>query len=362
MIPDAFPRLARYAIAAFISLATACTAHDRQEAAVSIAGRGLPFDSVFHLIQITPLTTPPDQVVGNAIFGTVTSAGNVLLADAAMGDVKVFDRQGRFVKALGKRGQGPGEFILPVSVTQSPLDGRVLVTDLQAMRVTFYDGDSLTYAGLTDFAPPLRISVAEAGHGDTILVAGSVSNPRESTPHAAALMAGRSTVLQNLLPVPPRMLHRASLQNLIRAMADQTAHYLYLTLGGDGQILRLNYNGTLADSIRIPTSLYAGFTLPEHPLGSDSAMQAYFKTQAMTRGFEVLNDSTIVLEVQSYREDAQRFRQTMVVLRWGHHPAAISLSPCDCRLLGSRADTLALLIGGSPDSLAVEWRTLQTTF
>lgn len=352
-------RLCYSAAVSFCVLVIACGSRGEPNGAVTVGGRGIPFDSVFPLRQTTPLIAPANQIIGNAVFGTVAASGDILLADAAMGDVKVFDRQGRFRQAIGKRGRGPGEFVLPVSVSQSPFDGRLVVTDLQARRVTFFDGRSLSYLGLKDLAAPVGFRAAILGHSDTVLVTGAVSNPEEATPHAAALMDGNSRVVSNLLPIPTRMRHRAYLENFIHGMVDQTPAYIYLQLEGDGRIFRISYSGAVVDSLLIPPAIYPGFTLPQHQLGSDSAVREYFKTEPMARGITVLNDSTIVVEVQGYSTRDNRFRQTMIAIFWGIHPSALALTPCDCRLLGSRGDTLAVLLGETPDSLKVEWRSLR---
>lgn len=51
-----------------------------------------------------------------------------------------FDRTGRFLKAWGKRGTGPGEFILPHSVAVDRA-GRVYVGDRENMRIQIFDAD-----------------------------------------------------------------------------------------------------------------------------------------------------------------------------------------------------------------------------
>jgi hypothetical protein len=49
-------------------------------------------------------------------FGRITGViadgeGNVYVADASAPEVRVFDEQGKFVKRIGRRGSGPGEFV-----------------------------------------------------------------------------------------------------------------------------------------------------------------------------------------------------------------------------------------------------------
>jgi hypothetical protein len=51
---------------------------------------------------------------------------------------KVFDRDGRFIRKIGRAGKGPGEFRRVVSVTQSR-DGHVLAIDMPGGRISMYD-------------------------------------------------------------------------------------------------------------------------------------------------------------------------------------------------------------------------------
>lgn len=345
------------AIATSIGFA-ACHPTDHQ--AVGIAGTDIPFDSVLPLIDTVVLQESPDHVIGNALFGTVARNGRVLLADAAMGDVKVFSRSGAFIRTLGRRGRGPGEFILPVSVAESPVDGRVAVTDLQTKTVTIFAGDdSLEYRQAWALASPVGVHAIALGRGDTLVVTGPVENPRASAPKAAAMMAGKSNVIASLLPVPQRMLHRAYLESFISGMVDQTSNYFYLELQGDGWLYRVARDGRTVDSLFIPVSAYPGFELPQQPLGSDSAVREYFKTQPMARAFRAMDDSTFLVEVQAYQQSERKFMQTMVLVRWNREPMVWTLAPCRCRLVGSRGDTVAFLLGEPPASYRVEWRVLR---
>jgi hypothetical protein len=67
----------------------------------------------------------------------VDTKGNVYIEDASDMAIKVFDQAGKFLRAIGRRGEGPGEFtnlsfMFPLS------DGRLLVTDELARRTSFF--------------------------------------------------------------------------------------------------------------------------------------------------------------------------------------------------------------------------------
>jgi len=64
-------------------------------------------------------------------------AGRLFVADAAAHDIKVFDVQGRLLKVLGRRGEGPGEFNFPTHLTLR--DDTLYVTDAMNHRVQLLD-------------------------------------------------------------------------------------------------------------------------------------------------------------------------------------------------------------------------------
>ena len=82
--------------------------------------------------------TQPDLVIGgdpsdpNALFYraldvAIDSVGRMYIADVGNHRVQVFDQDGSFVRSLGGRGQGPGEFESPLGV--SIVAGKVFVWD-----------------------------------------------------------------------------------------------------------------------------------------------------------------------------------------------------------------------------------------
>lgn len=72
------------------------------------------------------------------------SSGNIYVLDTGAKRVVVFDNEGRYLRALGREGEGPGEIALPLGFSVLP-DGTVLVDDLGKGRLVGFgpDGDAL---------------------------------------------------------------------------------------------------------------------------------------------------------------------------------------------------------------------------
>ena len=81
----------------------------------------------------------------------VARNGDIYVADGHVNSrIVKFDKTGKFIKAWGKRGSGPGELNVPHSLALDS-QGRVLVTDRGNRRVQVFDADGNFVAAWTDF-------------------------------------------------------------------------------------------------------------------------------------------------------------------------------------------------------------------
>jgi 6-bladed beta-propeller len=67
----------------------------------------------------------------------VDAQDNVYIEDESDMAIKVFDPQGRYIRAIGRQGNGPGEFGQIADMAVLP-DGRLLVTDFATRRTSFF--------------------------------------------------------------------------------------------------------------------------------------------------------------------------------------------------------------------------------
>lgn len=78
-------------------------------------------------------------------FGQLTSVavagdGTIYVNDLQAVEVKAYDSQGQFLRTIGSKGSGPGEFVQPLFVLVGP-DGSVIVPDLGNQRVNRFGPD-----------------------------------------------------------------------------------------------------------------------------------------------------------------------------------------------------------------------------
>ena len=87
------------------------------------------FDSLFHRVDSVMLVTPPEESIGMA-SGLVVLPNAIVLSDITRGNLKVFSKQGRLLRTIGKPGDGPGEFRMPIEMMRDDR-GRLVVFDLK---------------------------------------------------------------------------------------------------------------------------------------------------------------------------------------------------------------------------------------
>ncbi len=58
----------------------------------------------------------PDYFLGRVVYATFDPEGQLVVVDQGNGEVRFFDREGRFLFKIGRKGMGPGEFDQPAYV------------------------------------------------------------------------------------------------------------------------------------------------------------------------------------------------------------------------------------------------------
>jgi hypothetical protein len=118
-----------------------------------IGGQTLPFsdgkewasaksiEDIFRIISETELQTTPDCPIAYITDMEIDTKGNFIVADGWQSiGVYVFGPDGQFIRELGRKGQGPGEYANPVSVEIST-EGDIWVADYGNNRISIYSKD-----------------------------------------------------------------------------------------------------------------------------------------------------------------------------------------------------------------------------
>jgi hypothetical protein len=100
-------------------------------------GEGPPFGKVF-LQKGTPIVLMQEQsLIGSLRALQVDSEGSLWCLDSKSINIKKYDGEGKLIKLLGRKGQGPGEFVRPLAFWID--DDNLLVGDPQARKLHVFD-------------------------------------------------------------------------------------------------------------------------------------------------------------------------------------------------------------------------------
>ena len=81
-----------------------------------------------------------DYVFGQIRDFVVDDSGSIYVLDQQDSHIKVFDKDGRFVRTIGRRGQGPGEFESPVTLSFNRTTNELAVCQ-GSRRMSFFNPD-----------------------------------------------------------------------------------------------------------------------------------------------------------------------------------------------------------------------------
>lgn len=90
-------------------------------------------DQIKLVVQFGGMDVPEEQIFNNPNDLAVSQEGSLYILDSKDHNIKVFNRKGKFIHCIGRRGKGPGEFDRPWTLTI--LKGNLYITDTRNRRV-----------------------------------------------------------------------------------------------------------------------------------------------------------------------------------------------------------------------------------
>jgi hypothetical protein len=195
------------------------------------------------------IAVPPEEA-DEAVLGrpaALALAGERLyVADAQDCAVKVFDRDGRFLRAFGRKGRGPGELSSPSGVACAT--GLVYVADKLNRRIQVFDGNGGIRGGFPLEAAPDKVYAL--GEGKLLVTA----NPTGRRPGERILYiygadgrlrwAGLEAVISSD-PV------RDAFRNMILVCPGEEGDFVVVRRSGDRRLLRFDGQGALLDEVAV---------------------------------------------------------------------------------------------------------------
>ena len=108
----------------------------------------VPMVGVYAFAQQQPIVTAGGErgsLELGSILDVVALSSRLLILDKTAPHLRLLDERGELRQTLGRRGSGPGEFLVPSAVSFDSVTNSVLVVDRANARITEYDvGDTLS--------------------------------------------------------------------------------------------------------------------------------------------------------------------------------------------------------------------------
>jgi sugar lactone lactonase YvrE len=135
---------------------------------------------------------------GNDVFSgpcdvAIAQNGDIFVADGHIADQPVnrimkFSKDGKFIKAWGKRGSAPGEFDTPHSIAFDSR-GRIFVADRSNSRIQIFDQDGKFLDQWKQFGRPSGVFIDK---NDNMYVADSQSNSKQNPGYKRGIYVGNA--------------------------------------------------------------------------------------------------------------------------------------------------------------------------
>jgi len=87
------------------------------------------------------LNGPEEEIFGRYQTIALATEGTLYVGDKDAREIRIFNEEGKYVKTIGREGQGPGEFMNLYSLALSPEEDSLYVYDGAADRITVYSTD-----------------------------------------------------------------------------------------------------------------------------------------------------------------------------------------------------------------------------
>ncbi len=125
----------------------------------------------------------------------VDSQGNIFVADSGNQRVQKYDKDGNYLQTIGRKGEGPGEFMRPSDVFLDG-EGRIYVRELQKMHVFDPQGNSIKDINLQAYIMEFTL-----GADGNILAYGLV-RAEQGQNHAALILDQEGMIIKTLAEFP----------------------------------------------------------------------------------------------------------------------------------------------------------------
>lgn len=192
-------------------------------------------------LTVREIAVPPeasDEAVLGRPAALALEGDRVYVADAQDCAVKVFDRDGRFLRSFGRKGRGPGELSFPSGVDAA--GGLVYVADKLNRRVQVFDGEGAARGGFPVEAAPDKVYVLEP---DVLLVTFNPAGRLPDEPRLRIYGAGGEVRWRGLPADVSADPVYDSFRNMVLVCPGESGDFVVVRRSGERRLIRFDGRG-----------------------------------------------------------------------------------------------------------------------
>ena len=199
-----FKMMVRTVIVVLLMFLVSCNNETNESSVVHFVERSdVKMSELVSEYTVIPLETRDDNLILDASMLRVWN-GRIYILDcfSSSKGIYVFSLNGSYVGKIGSFGNGPGEYIMPLTIAVDEVGNRITVKDVARNRLLHYDADSLQCVEEHDMTF-LSDSMEYLDNGSLLWYVGSGWN-NELAPRFHLLMTDRNdSVISNHIPKKP---------------------------------------------------------------------------------------------------------------------------------------------------------------
>ena len=248
--------------------------------------------------------------------------GELIVVDQPEAQVRLYSEDGSLRTVIGRRGEGPGEFLTPMSASRA-MDGRIVVTDARLSRMSFFSPEG-SFGSLAGNVPVTFLLGAKDLGADRFLLlgpgGGDIGQPRFL--HIWDAAAGR--VERRFLPMGLPEASRAAGSSFPFVSAVVEGDTIWAVWALSDTLYKFSRGGERLAEVAMP--------LP-HPTGPVPSIEGMAMVDpdvmgAITQVADVFLLANGEVAVQAARSDGRGFETDLLIMdRFGQASLQLARSP-----------------------------------
>jgi len=255
------------------------------------------FDEIFKLEKLIVLE--PNREIGNMRQLIVDENDNLVFVDYHAHNVFIFNQDGKFIKMLGCRGKGPGEFESPLSAVCDS-EGRLFICDNGLRKMSIFNADYVFQKSFFIVGSHFMPDNFKILPNTDFIMAGyfeDFSKPFTGT--NLELYSSQGKLLKSFEPVATKAFGNALAYYSESEIDIDSKGNIYSIQATNPEILKYNMHGDLLSKIQLELSGYAKpVSFPDNFFDlTDKERKILMMAFPLFKDIHIINDRFIIINI-----------------------------------------------------------------